>query len=103
MDDKRLTLFAGHYGSGKTNIAVSYAMKLARENKKVIIADLDIVNPYFRTKDSDPNSPSPPEPDDSSPDSTRRRRTRRRRRRISATRAFLLPPLPLGLQFHPFF
>ena len=53
MDDKRLTLFAGHYGSGKTNIAVNYALKLANMGKKVCIADLDIVNPYFRTKDSE--------------------------------------------------
>ena len=52
MDHKRLTLFAGHYGSGKTNIAVNYALLLAKEHKKVCIADLDIVNPYFRTKDS---------------------------------------------------
>jgi len=52
MNHKRLTLFAGHYGSGKTNIAVNYALHLAREGKKVVIADLDIVNPYFRTKDS---------------------------------------------------
>ena len=52
MDHKRLTLFAGHYGSGKTNIAVNYALLLAAEGKKVCIADLDIVNPYFRTKDS---------------------------------------------------
>ena len=50
---KRLTLFAGHYGSGKTNIAVNYALRLASEGKKVCIADLDIVNPYFRTKDSE--------------------------------------------------
>ena len=53
MENKRLTLFAGHYGSGKTNIAVNYAIRLAREGKKVLIADLDIVNPYFRTKDSE--------------------------------------------------
>ena len=52
MNHKRLTLFAGHYGSGKTNIAVNYALHLAREGKAVCIADLDIVNPYFRTKDS---------------------------------------------------
>lgn len=52
MEHKRLTLFAGHYGSGKTNIAVNYAMALAAEGKKVCIADLDIVNPYFRTADS---------------------------------------------------
>ena len=48
MDGKRITLFAGHYGSGKTNIALNYA----RAVKPCVIADLDIVNPYFRTKDS---------------------------------------------------
>lgn len=54
MEHKRLTLFAGHYGTGKTNIAVNYALMLKnKENKKVCIADLDIVNPYFRTKDSE--------------------------------------------------
>ena len=53
MEHKRLTLFAGHYGSGKTNIAVNYALHLASEDKAVCIADLDIVNPYFRTKDSE--------------------------------------------------
>ena len=52
MEHKRLTLFAGHYGSGKTNIAVNYAIRLAEEGKRVCIADLDIVNPYFRTADS---------------------------------------------------
>lgn len=52
MEHKRLTLFAGHYGSGKTNIAVNYALRLAKEGKQVCIADLDIVNPYFRTADS---------------------------------------------------
>ena len=52
MEHKRLTLFAGHYGSGKTNIAVNYAIAMAKEGKQVCIADLDIVNPYFRTKDS---------------------------------------------------
>ncbi len=49
---KRITIFAGHYGSGKTNIAVNYALSQAKEGKKVTIADLDIVNPYYRTKDS---------------------------------------------------
>ena len=53
MDHKRLTLFAGHYGSGKTNIALNYARRLKREGNDVVIADLDIVNPYFRTKDSE--------------------------------------------------
>lgn len=50
---KRITLFAGHYGSGKTNVAVNYAMHLKKQGHNVVIADLDIVNPYFRTKDSE--------------------------------------------------
>lgn len=50
---KRITLFAGHYGSGKTNIAVNYALKLRKQGLAVAVADLDIVNPYFRTKDSE--------------------------------------------------
>lgn len=53
MDYKRVTLFAGHYGSGKTNIALNYARWLRHQNRSVAIADLDIVNPYFRTKDSE--------------------------------------------------
>ena len=52
MDHKRVALFAWHYGSGKPNIAVNYALLLAREGRTAAIADLDIVNPYFRTKDS---------------------------------------------------
>ena len=50
---KRISIFCGHYGSGKTNIAVNYAMALRKEEPRVTIADLDTVNPYFRTKDSD--------------------------------------------------
>ena len=50
---KRITIFAGHYGSGKTNIAINYAFKLKEKNENVAIADLDIVNPYFRTKDAE--------------------------------------------------
>ena len=53
MDFKRISLFAGHYGSGKTNIAVNYALKLKKHFTNVTIADIDIVNPYFRTKDSE--------------------------------------------------
>ena len=52
LTPKRVTLFAGHYGSGKTNMAVNYALHLAKCGYPVTIADLDIVNPYFRTKDS---------------------------------------------------
>ncbi len=52
LNPKRITVFAGHYGSGKTNIAINYAIMLSKNSDKVSIADLDIVNPYFRTKDS---------------------------------------------------
>lgn len=51
-DFKRITIISGHYGSGKTNIAVNLAIDLKKEFDKVAVADLDIVNPYFRTKDS---------------------------------------------------
>lgn len=53
MSAKRVTIFAGHYGSGKTNVAVNYALSLSGEGKKVSLSDLDIVNPYFRSKDSE--------------------------------------------------
>lgn len=52
MRYKRITVLCGHYGSGKTNVAVNFAKDLKKENENVLIADLDIVNPYFRTKDS---------------------------------------------------
>ncbi len=52
IPEKRITVFAGHYGSGKTNIAVNYALHLKKKHNNIAIADLDIVNPYFRTKDS---------------------------------------------------
>lgn len=50
---KRITIFAGHYGSGKTNIAINYALYLKSIYDNVTIADIDIVNPYFRTKDGE--------------------------------------------------
>ena len=49
---KRLTILCGHYGSGKTNVAVNIAAELKKSHDTVTVADLDIVNPYFRTKDS---------------------------------------------------
>lgn len=50
---KQITIFAGHYGSGKTNLAVNYAIALRKAGHEVVICDVDIVNPYFRTKDSE--------------------------------------------------
>ena len=47
----RITVITGHYGCGKTNIAVNFALDLANRGEKVTVVDLDIVNPYFRTAD----------------------------------------------------
>ncbi len=49
---KRITLLCGHYGSGKTNVAVNLAVAFRQRYDRVAVADLDIVNPYFRSKDS---------------------------------------------------
>lgn len=52
MKFKRLTLVCGHYGSGKTNIALNFVLDLKKKYEKTALADLDIVNPYFRAMDS---------------------------------------------------
>lgn len=52
MNFKRIVLLSGHYGSGKTNIAVNLAFIMKEKCERVAIADIDIVNPYFRTRDS---------------------------------------------------
>ena len=52
MNYKRHYLICGHYGSGKSNIAVNLAMDLKKELPAVGILDIDIVNPYFRSVDS---------------------------------------------------
>lgn len=44
-------IITGHYGSGKTNIAVNLALEFAKNGERVCVIDLDIVNPYFRTAD----------------------------------------------------
>lgn len=49
---KHITLICGHYGSGKTNVALNMAMDLKKQHGNTALADLDIVNPYFRTADS---------------------------------------------------
>ena len=52
-DFKRVSLFCGHYGSGKTNLAVNWAKALRAGGREAALADIDIVNPYFRSKDSE--------------------------------------------------
>ncbi len=48
----RLFIFAGHYGSGKSEISVQFARVLAASGKKVLMADMDIVNAFFRSLDA---------------------------------------------------
>jgi len=43
----RIRIFTGHFGSGKTEIALNYAINLTRVGRKVALVDVDIVNPYF--------------------------------------------------------
>ena len=51
-DDKRVRLFIGHYGSGKSEVSINYVTRL-RElvDGEVALADLDVVNVYFRTRE----------------------------------------------------
>lgn len=49
----KITVISGHFGSGKTNVALNLALDAADAGEQVSIADLDIVNPYFRTADSE--------------------------------------------------
>lgn len=51
LNDKRIRIVTGHYGSGKTEFVVNYAIELAKQGRKVAIADLDVVNVYFRSRE----------------------------------------------------
>ncbi|GAE90232.1 ATP synthase [Acetivibrio straminisolvens] len=51
MFNKRISIFTGHFGSGKTEVAVNFALKLKEQNIDTAIVDFDIVNPFFRTTD----------------------------------------------------
>ncbi len=50
-NDKRIRIIIGHYGSGKTEFSVNYAVKLSALGKKVGLVDLDVVNLYFRSRE----------------------------------------------------
>ncbi len=51
QNDRRITIITGHYGSGKTEFAVNYSVKLSQISPKVTLGDLDIVNVYFRSRE----------------------------------------------------
>ena len=50
MNGRRVTVYVGHFGSGKTEIALNRALDLAAAGVPVTLADLDVVKPYFRTR-----------------------------------------------------
>ena len=49
--DRRLIAFMGELGSGKTEVALNYAQRVADSGRPVALVDLDVVNPYFRVLD----------------------------------------------------
>jgi len=51
MYRKRISIFTGHFGSGKTEVAVNYAIELSIRYPHTAVVDLDIINPFFRTAD----------------------------------------------------
>lgn len=51
MIKKKVHLITGHYGSGKTEFALNYALHLRKSHDKVAVIDIDIVNVYFRSRE----------------------------------------------------
>ncbi|VBB07996.1 Hypothetical protein LUCI_3261 [Lucifera butyrica] len=49
---KRIAVFVGEFGSGKTEVSVNYAVQLKRAGFKTAIVDMDLVKPYFRTREN---------------------------------------------------
>lgn len=47
----KITVICGHYGCGKTNLALNLAVEAAKRGRRSVIVDMDIVNPYFRSSD----------------------------------------------------
>jgi len=52
MLHERIHIFTGHFGSGKTELAINFAAAVREQYEYVAINDLDVINPYFRTRDA---------------------------------------------------
>ena len=46
-----ITIIVGHYGTGKTNLTINLALAAAQAGREVVVIDLDVVNPFFRSSD----------------------------------------------------
>ncbi|HLV09908.1 MAG TPA: hypothetical protein VKY40_06845 [Halanaerobiales bacterium] len=51
MEHKRISIFTGNYGSGKTELAINFSLFLKKRYKKIMLIDLDVINPYFRSRE----------------------------------------------------
>lgn len=51
IDAARLTVLVGHFGSGKTEVAINMALALGARGYVFSLADLDVVDPYFRSRE----------------------------------------------------
>lgn len=49
MQNKRIHIFTGHYGSGKSEVSLNFAINMSKTERKTVFADLDIINPYYRS------------------------------------------------------
>ncbi len=54
MVEKRIFIFSGYYGSGKTEVATNFALQMRNTYPHVALADMDVVNPYFRSRQQKP-------------------------------------------------
>ncbi|GHU65673.1 hypothetical protein FACS1894184_01940 [Clostridia bacterium] len=53
LDESRIHVFVGNYGSGKTELSLNAALHIARSHNPTVLIDLDIVNPYFRSAEQE--------------------------------------------------
>jgi hypothetical protein len=50
-NSKRIFVVTGHYGSGKSEFSINFSLRLAGHRREVALADVDVVNPYFRSRE----------------------------------------------------
>jgi len=51
IGERRISIFIGGFGSGKTEISINYALRMREQGKEVKLVDLDVIDPYFRIRE----------------------------------------------------
>lgn len=51
INKAKVSVFVGHFGSGKTEMSINFALKAAEQGEHTTLIDLDIVNPFFRSSE----------------------------------------------------